>query len=86
MLSETIREELRKKLKENPKVAVREIEKDPQLLKMLLDSDGEKIKYIKMNEGLQTELQEKATQLNTTQGWLIGVGILLLLSLFSSEK
>jgi len=86
MLSDIIRKDLRKKLTENPKAAVREIEKDPQILKMLLDSDGEKIKYIKMNEELQNMLQKKANDLNTTQGWLLGAGILLLLSLMSSDR
>ncbi len=81
MLSDTIRDDLKKMLVKNPKDAVKQIEKDPQILKMLLDSEGEKIKYIKMNDELQTRLQEKAKQLNTTQGWLLGAGILLFLSL-----
>ena len=81
MLSETIREKLRSDLIKNPKQAVKEIEKDPQILRMLLDSESEKIKYIKMNEELQTRLQQKANQLNVTQGWLLGAGLLLFLSL-----
>ena len=81
MLSAEIRENLRKQLIKDPKRAVKEIEKDPQILKMLLDSDSEKIKYIKMNEELQTRLQQKAGQLNVTQGWLLGAGLLLFLSL-----
>jgi hypothetical protein len=86
MLSEEIRETLRKKLVQNPKDAVKEIEKDPQILKILLDSEGEKIKYIKMNDDLQKRLQEKAQQLNVTQGWLIGAGLLLFLSLMDSDR
>jgi len=81
VLSDDIRKDLRKKLTESPKAAVKEIERDPQILKMLLDSESEKIKYIKMNEELQTRLQKKANDLNTTQGWLLGAGILLFLSL-----
>jgi len=81
MLSDNIRKDLRKKLAESPKAAVKEIEKDPQILKMLLDSESEKIKYIKMNEELQMRLQKKANDLNTSQGWLLGAGILLFLSL-----
>lgn len=81
MLSDDIREDLRKKLIKNPKQAVKDIEKDPQILKMLLDSESEKIKYIKMNEELQTRLQQKAHDLNVTQGWLLGAGLLLFLSL-----
>ena len=81
MLSAEIREKLRKELIKDPKQVVKEIEKDPQILKMLLDSESEKIKYIKMNDELQKRLQEKANQLNATQGSLLGVGLLLLLSL-----
>ena len=81
MLSDRIRADLRKKLRDNPKSAVKEIEKDPQILKMLLDSEGDKIKYINMNDDLQNRLQEKADQLNVTQGWLLGAGLLLFLSL-----
>jgi hypothetical protein len=86
MLSEDIRESLRKKLAQDPIAAVKEIEKDPQILKILLDSDSEKIKYIKMNQELQVKLQEKAKDLNVTQGFLLGAGILLFLSLLDSEK
>lgn len=86
MLSEEFREKLMKNLIQNPKEAVKEIEKDPQILKMLLDSEGEKIKYIKMNEELQTKLQEQARKMNVTQGWLIGAGLLLFLSLLDSKK
>lgn len=86
MLSEEIREKLIKKLIQSPKEAVREIEKDPQILKMLLDSEGEKIKYIKMNEELQTKLQDQARKMNVTQGWLIGAGLLLFLSLLDDRQ
>ena len=81
MLSDDIRENLRKKLIKDPRQAVKEIQKDPQILKILLDSESEKIKYIKMNEDLQNRLQDKARQLNVTQGWLLGAGLLLFLSL-----
>ena len=85
MLSEKIREDLRKKLMANPKMAVKEIEKDPQILKILLDSDSDKTKYIKMNEELQVKLREKAAKLKVREGWLIGAGLLLFLSLLDSD-
>ena len=85
MLSDRIRADLRKKLIANPKTVVKEIEKDPQILKILLDSDADKTKYIKMNEELQIKLQEKAEQLRVREGWLIGAGLLLFLSLLDSD-
>ncbi len=81
MLSLEFREKLMKMLRERPKEAVKQIEKDPQILKMLLDSESEKTKYIKMNDELQKRLEQKADQLNVTQGWLLGAGLLLFLSL-----
>jgi len=85
MLSDRIRADLRKKLVANPKAAVKEIEKDPEILKILLDSDADKTKYIKMNEELQVTLREKAEKLRVREGWLIGAGLLLFLSLLDSD-
>ncbi len=69
----------------DPKEAVKEIEKDPQLLNILLDAESEKTKYIKMNDDLQKRLQQQADKLNVTQGLLIGAGLLLLLSLLDDR-
>lgn len=85
MLTDDFRDNLMKKLVKNPIEAVKEIEKNPQILKFLLDSEGEKIKYIKMNKELQTKLQQQSDKLNVTQGWLIGAGLLLFLSLLDDN-
>lgn len=85
MLSDDFRENLKKKLIKDPKEAVKEIEKNPQILNFLLDSESEKTKYIKMNEELQTRLQDQANRLNVTQGLLIGAGLLLFLSLLDDD-
>ena len=85
MLSEDLREKLMKKLTHDPKEAIKEIENDPQILKLLLDSDGEKIKYIKMNQELQNTLQRQSERLNLTQGLLIGAGLLFFLSLLDER-
>ena len=85
MLSDDFREKMIRKLTQDPKGAVKEIEKNPQILKLLLDSEGEKVKYIKMNEELQTKLQQQAQKLNVTQGWLIGAGLLLFISLLDER-
>ena len=86
MLSNDFIEKLKKKLVQDPKEAVKEIENNPQILKLLLDSEGEKVKYIKMNEDLQTRLQQQSEKLNVTQGWLIGVGLLLFIGLLDSDR
>lgn len=85
MLSDEIREKLKKKLMQNPKEAIKEIESDPQILRILLDSDSEKIKYIKMNQELQNTLQRQSERLNVTQGLLIGAGLLFFLSLLDDR-
>lgn len=85
MLSDEFREILRKKLSKNPKEAIKEIEKDPQILNLLLDSESEKTKYVKMNQDLQNKLQQQADKLNVTQGLLIGAGLLLFLSLLDDD-
>jgi hypothetical protein len=90
-------EELTKRLKEliikDPKQAIEEIGKNPQILKALLDSQEnveterrEKLKYVNMNQQMQSQLEEKSKELNTTQGVLIGAGIFLLLALLSKSK
>ncbi len=85
MLTDDFREKLKRKLTQDPKEAVKEIEKNPQILNILLDSDGEKVKYIKMNQELQTKLTQQSQKLNVTQGWLIGAGLLLFLSLLDDR-
>lgn len=85
MLTDDFRQKLRQQLVNQPKQAVKEIEKNPQILKFLLDSEEQKIKYIKMNQELEDRLQNQSQRLNVTQGWLIGAGLLLLLSLLDDE-
>ena len=92
MLSKELREKLIESMKRDPKEAMKEIEKDPRILEFLLNSDkeaekekSEKIKYVNMTYQMQNKLAEEAKKLNTTQGLLIGAGILLLLSLLDKE-
>jgi hypothetical protein len=85
MLSDDFREKLRRKFAQEPIEAVKEIEKNPEILKLLLDSHEDKIKYIKMNDELQARLQKQSKKLNVTQGWLIGAGLLLFLSLLDDR-
>ena len=85
MLTDNFRKKLRQQLVNQPKQAVKEIERNPQILKFLLDSEEQKIKYIKMNQELENRLQNQADRLNVTQGWLIGAGLLLLLGLLDDR-
>ena len=85
MLTDDFRKKLRQQFVNQPKQAVKEIEKNPEILKFLLDSEEQKIKYIKMNQELEDRLQNQANRLNVTQGWLIGAGLLLLLSLLDDR-
>jgi len=91
MLSDNLRDKLREAMKD-PKEAAKIIEKEPQILELLLKSDEEvgkerreKIKYVNMTNQMNQQLQEKAQQLKTTQGTLIGAGILLLFALLDKE-
>lgn len=92
MLSKELRDKLIEKMKENPKEAIKTIEKEPFILDWLLKSDqevekerAEKIRYVNMTMSMQRQLQEKAKELNVTQGILIGAGLLLLLSLLDKK-
>ncbi|MBI5391414.1 hypothetical protein HZB00_00260 [Candidatus Woesearchaeota archaeon] len=92
MLSKELREKLIQAMKKDPKEALKEIEKDPRILEFLLNRDqeaemerNEKIKYVNMTYEMQNKLAEEAKKLNTTQGLLIGAGILLILSLLDKE-
>lgn len=92
MLSKELREKLIQAMKKDPKEALKEIEKDPRILDILLNSDreaetekNERIKYVNMTYEMQNRLSEEAKKLNTTQGLLIGAGILLLLSLLDKK-
>lgn len=78
-------------MKDKPKDAIKEIEKNPDILKILLNDSNraeaerkEKLKYVNMNCQMQNQLEEKSKKLKTTQGVLIGAGILLLLSLLDN--
>ncbi len=92
MLSKELREKLILAMKKDPKEAVKEIEKDPRILDILLNSDreaemekNERIKYVNMTYEIQNRLSEEAKKLKTTQGLLIGAGVLLLLSLLDEK-
>ncbi|MCD6477196.1 MAG: hypothetical protein J7K26_03515 [Candidatus Aenigmarchaeota archaeon] len=88
MLSDDLRQKLIQNIRKDPREAIKILEKEPQILEMLLNTEKEverekheKIKYVNMTMQMQKQLQEKAKQLKTTQGLLIGAGVLLLLSL-----
>lgn len=92
MLTKELRDKLIRSFKENPKEAIRTIEKEPQILDILLQSDKqveneiqEKIKYVNMNTQMQAKLEEEAKKLKTTQGVLIGAGLLFFLSLLEDR-
>ena len=85
MLGDDFRDKLKKKLVENPEEAVKEIKNNPQILKILLDSEEQKVKYIKMNDELQNRLKQQSVKLKVTEGWLIGAGLLLFLSLLDDR-
>jgi len=88
MLTQDLRNKLVHAIKTDPKEAIKFIEKDPRILELLLNNDreleqekNEKIKYVNITHQMQSQLQEEAKKLNTTQGLLIGAGVLLLLTL-----
>jgi hypothetical protein len=94
MLTKELREKLVKMMKNNPQAAIKELERDPQLLELLLNSQdelerakeeatrerAERIKYVNMTGAMEQQLREQAARLNTTQGLLLGAGLLFLLS------
>jgi len=85
MLNKILINSLREKLRENPKDAVKVLEEDPQILRALLDAESETIKYINMSNQMEQQLRETAQRLKTTQGVVIGVGILFLLMLLDRD-
>lgn len=92
MITDELRQKLVEKMRENPKEVIRVLEEEPKLLEALLNSaqeanreKNEKIRYVNMTIDMQRQLQEKAKELNTTQGILMGAGLLLLLSLLDRK-
>lgn len=92
MLTQELRNKLIETIKRDPKEAIKIIENEPGILTLLLRSNeeteqerNEKIKYINMSLQMERQLQEEARKLNTTQGLLIGAGILLLISLLDKK-
>jgi hypothetical protein len=96
MLTDELRKKLIKLMQENPQEAMKELQKDPKLLEILLNNDSElkktkeelnneRIKYVNMTSDMQVQLRQKAADLKTTQGLLIGAGVLFLLSLLGKK-
>ena len=96
MLTQELRQSLIKKIRENPKEAITELERNPKILDLLLTSDvelqkkqeelrNEKVKYVNMTSHMQTQLRQQADKLQTTPGLLIGAGVLFLLSLLDEK-
>ena len=94
--AQELRQSLIKKIRENPKEAIKELERNPKILDLLLTSDvelqkkqeelrNEKVKYVNMTSHMQTQLRQQADKLKTTQGLLIGAGVLFLLSLLDEK-
>jgi uncharacterized protein YlxW (UPF0749 family) len=91
MISDELRKKFSEMIKTNPQQAIKELEREPKLLEILLNDqteltktkqelNNERTKYVNMTAEMQRQLQAKAAELNTTQGLLIGAGILFLLS------
>lgn len=79
---------LREDLKKDPSKVIKILEKEPQVLEMLLNATeqvekerNEKIKYVNMTAEMDRQLRDTAEQLKTTKGTLLGAGALLLLLL-----
>lgn len=91
-LTEEIRNKLLEKAEKDPSAAIEEIKKDPNILKLLLNSDkqaeqekNEKIRYVNMTYDMQRQLDQRAQELNTTKGLLIGAAIFVFLAALSKE-
>ena len=82
-LTEEFKNKLMETIKKDPKKAIREIEKNPQIIKILLTNDN-KIKYVNMTPQMQMQLKNQAKRLKVSQGILIGMSIKLILSLLDS--
>lgn len=91
MLTQDLRNKMMDMIRKNPLAAIKELEKNPELLKLLLNNDNklqeteealknERIKYVNMTNQMQAQLVEQAEKLRTTQGLLIGAGLLFLLA------
>ena len=97
MLSDELRTKLMELMKSNPQEAVKEVQKEPKFLEILLNNENElkntkeqltneRTKYVNMTAAMQTNLKEQAEKLKTTQGLLLGAGLLLFLRLLSEEE
>ncbi len=70
----------------NPTNAVKSIEENPKLLESLLQSDEDKVKYVKLSNKMDMQLREQAEKLKTTQGALLGLGLMFLLMLLVDHE
>ena len=97
MLTDNLRTNLIDLMKTNPQEAIKEFQKDPKLFEILLSQNTElnktkeqlnndRIKYINMTSAMQNNLKEQAEKLKTTQGLLIGVGLLWFLNRLSDDE
>ena len=92
MITKDIIDRLREDLKKNPEKAIEVLKKEPQIIEMLLNASeevekekNEKVKYVNMNAQMDRQLRDTAEQLKTTQGTLIGAGLLFLLLLLDKN-
>ena len=90
MITQELVNRLTQLIKEMPKEAIKEIEQEPKILEVLLnsakDANVEKTRYVNMTSDMQQKLQEKSKELKVTQGLLIGAGVLLILSLLEKDN
>lgn len=94
MLREDLRNKLKSKLLKNPKEAVKMIEEDPAIVKLLLEEIEtkeneqriEKVRYMNITRSMDQQLRETAERMKTTQGFLIGAGVLIFLMLLGDSN
>ena len=85
MLREDLIDKMREELVKDPKKAVKIIEEDPKILEALLNSEKERVKYVNMSFQMEQQLRDMAEKLKTTQGALLGAGLLFLLLLLKEK-
>ncbi|MBN1175405.1 hypothetical protein JXA48_02055 [Candidatus Woesearchaeota archaeon] len=98
-LTNELRKQLMEHFEKDPQKVIDELKNQPELLKILLTSDqeahkanqqleqerNERVKYVQMNNNMQRELAEQSAKLKVSQGALIGLGLIWLLSALSKK-
>jgi hypothetical protein len=99
ILTDELKKKLKEQLKNNPTEAIKIIQQNPKLIEALLAAedeksrlenekhglDGERVKYMNISSQLNQQLVTTAQDLKTTQGFLLGAGLLVLLMLMDRD-